>query len=90
MDTLAPALAIVFEILTVLMRFAFGAVAVIAAIYFAYLFTYYKKHLKKGIGISVKEKASKAFVKFGICLVLIMVAAFVFPILQGIYAGRVV
>lgn len=90
MDTLAPALAIVFEILTVLTRFAFGIVAAIAVAYYVYLFTFYKKHLEKGIGISVRTKACKALVIFGICIVLILIASFVCPILQGIFAARVV
>lgn len=90
MDTLAPALAIVFEILTVLTRFALGIVAAIAIAYYIYLFTYYKKHLEKGIGISTAVKAKRASVIFGICIVLILVGAFVFPMLQGIYAARVV
>jgi len=90
MDTLAPALAIIFEILTVLMRFALAVVAVICIAYFTYLFTYYKKHLEKGIGISVNAKAKKAAVIFGGCLVIIIVLSFLFPILQGIYAARVI
>lgn len=90
MDTLAPALAIVFEILTVLTRVALGIVAAIAIAYYIYLFTYYKKHLERGIGIRTSEKAKKASIIFGACIVLILVGAFVFPILQGVYAARVV
>ncbi len=91
MDTLAPALAIVFEILTVLARFMLGFAAAIAVAYFAYLFTYYKKHLEKGIGVSVQIKAKRAGVIFGVVLVLLIAAAAVVcPMLQAMYAARVV
>lgn len=90
MDTLAPALAIVFEILAVLMRVVLGVVCAIAVAYYGYLFTYYKKHLEKGIGISVQTKAKKASIIFGICLVLVLIVAFVCPMLQEMYAARIV
>lgn len=90
MDRLAPALAIVFEILSVLVWVALGIVVAIAVIYYIYLFTYYRKHLEKGIGISAKAKAYKAAVIFGICIVLAVIGSIAFPMLQAMYASRVI
>ena len=58
--------------------------------YFTYLFTYYKKHLEKGIGIPAQTKAKKAAVSFGICLAVIVVFAIACPLLQGVFAAKIV
>lgn len=87
---LLPALVVGFNILTVLMWFALGVTIIIAVAYFVYLFTYYKKHLEKGIGISTQKKAKKAAVTFGICLVLIVAGAVICPFLQNMFAAQIV
>lgn len=87
---LLPALVVGFEVLTVLMWSALAIVAVIAVAYFTYLFTYYKKHLEKGIGISVQAKAKKAAIIFGICSVLIALGAIACPMIQGIFEAKIV
>lgn len=87
---LLPALAVGFDVLSVLTWFALGITAVIAVAYFTYLFTYYKKHLEKGIGVSAETKAKKAVVTFGICLVVIVVCAIAWPLLQSMFAAKIV
>lgn len=87
---LLPALVVGFDVLSVLTWFALGITAVIAVAYFTYLFTYYKKHLEKGIGIPAQTKAKKAAVSFGICLAVIVVFAIACPLLQGVFAAKIV
>lgn len=87
---LLPALAVALDAVTLLMWFTLAIVAAIAIAYFIYLFTYYKKHLKKGIGISTQTKVKKAAVIFGICLVIIAIGAVVCPLLQGMVEMRIV
>lgn len=87
---LLPALVVGVEVLGVLMKFALAIVAVIAAAYFTYLGTYYKKHLEKGIGVSVQVKAKRAVVIFGICLVVVVVGMAVCPMLQGMFEAKIV
>lgn len=87
---LLPALVVGFDILSVLMWFALGITVVIAVAYYTYLFTYYKKHLEKGFGISTQEKAKKAAVTFGICLAVIVAGAVICPILQNVFASQIV
>ena len=87
---LLPALVVGFDVLSVLTWFALGITAVIAVAYFTYLFTYYKKHLEKGIGIPVQAKAKKAAVSFGICLAVIVFFAIACPLLQNMFAAKIV
>ena len=90
MDVLAPALSVVFEMLGVVAWVALGVTLAIGIAYYAFLFTYYKRNLQSKTGISVKTKAIRAAVALAIALVLIVVLLVVSPIVQEIYAGRVV
>lgn len=87
---LLPTLVVGFDILSVLMWFALGITAAIAIAYFVYLFTYYKKHLEKGTGISVQTKAKKAAIILGICFAVIIAGAIACPILQGVFQAKIV
>lgn len=90
MDVIAPALSVVFEMMSIVAWVAFGVTLAIGIAYYAFLFTYYKKNLETKTGVSVKTKAFRAAIAIGIALILIIVLLIVSPYLQGIFAGRVV
>lgn len=90
MDTAAPVLSIIFGIMDVLMWFVLGIVLAIAIAYYIYAFLKYRKtddEQKKSI---IKKKMIKMAVIFGIIIIITIVLKIIFPILQGIFAGRVV
>lgn len=90
MDVLAPALSVIFEMMSVVAWVAFALTIAIGIAYYAFLLTYYKKYLETKTGVSVKTKALRAAIVLGIALILIVVVLVVSPYLQGIFAGRVV
>lgn len=89
MDTAAPVLSILFGIFDVLMWFALGIVLAIAAAYYIYAILKYRKaNVEKRVVI--KKRMVKMAIIFCAIIVLIIIAKIVFPILQGIFANRVV